>query len=116
MSVKLSRQDNEFLDGRRGKAGRMAMRIVVRMAEVADAPELMDISQAHIDGCGLLSDAGLEFAETLAAGGGRVSVPTTLNMGPLDLQNWEHFGVNKEFAAKAVRQGKAYTDMGCIPT
>jgi hypothetical protein len=37
-------------------------------------------------------------------------------MGPLDLQNWEHFGVNEEFAAKAVRQGKAYTDMGCIPT
>ncbi len=116
MSVKLSRQDNEFLDGGRGKAGRMAMRIVVRMAEVVDAPELMDISQAHIDGCGLLSDAGLEFAETLAAGGGNVSVPTTLNMGPLDLQNWEHFGVNKEFAAKAIRQGKAYTDMGCIPT
>jgi len=116
MSVKLSRQDSEFLDGGRGKAAQMAMRIVVRMAEVVDAPELMDISQAHIDGCGLLSEAGLEFAETLAAGGGKVSVPTTLNMGPLDLQNWEHFGVNEQFAAKAVRQGKAYTDMGCIPT
>jgi len=116
MSVKLSRQDSEFLDGGRGKAAQMAMRIVIRMADVVDAPELMDISQAHIDGCGLLSDAGLDFAETLAAGGGRVSVPTTLNMGPLDLQNWQHFGVNEEFAAKAIRQGKAYTDMGCIPT
>ncbi|MBL7153703.1 MAG: aconitase X catalytic domain-containing protein [Phycisphaerae bacterium] len=116
MPVKLSRQDIEFLEGGRGKGARMAMRIVGRMAEVVEAAELMDISQAHIDGCGLLSDAGLEFAETLAAGGGRVSVPTTLNMGPLDLQNWEHFGVNKEFAAKAIRQGRAYTDMGCIPT
>jgi len=116
MSVKLTRQDSEFLEGGRGKAAQMAMRIVVRMAEVVDAPELMDISQAHIDGCGLLGDAGLEFAETLAAGGGKVSVPTTLNMGPLDLQNWERFGVNEEFAAKAIRQGRAYTDMGCIPT
>ena len=116
MSVKLSSQDSEFLEGHRGAAAQMAMRIVVRMADVVDAPQLMDISQAHIDGCGLLSDAGLEFAETLAAGGGRVSVPTTLNMGPLDLQNWEHFGVNEEFAAKAIRQGRAYTDMGCIPT
>ena len=116
MSVKLSRQDSEFLEGGRGEAAQMAMRIVVRMADVVEAPELMDISQAHIDGCGLLSDAGLEFAETLAAGGGKVSVPTTLNMGPLDLQNWEHFGVNEEFAAKAIRQGRAYTDMGCIPT
>jgi len=116
MSVELTSRDNEFLDGGRGEAARMAMRIVVRMAEVLDAPELMDISQAHIDGCGLLSDAGLEFAERLAAGGGKVCVPTTLNMGPLDLQNWRDFGVDEEFAAKAIRQGRAYTDMGCIPT
>jgi predicted aconitase len=116
MSLKLTEVDKSFLDGGRGEAARMAMRIVVRMAEVVGAGELMDVSQAHIDGCGLLSDAGLEFAETLAAGGGKVSVPTTLNMGPLDLQNWREFGVDEEFAAKAIRQGKAYTDMGCIPT
>jgi len=116
MSVKLSKRDKEYLDGQHGKAGQMAMRILARMAEVLEAEELMDVSQAHIDGCGLLSDAGLEFAETLASQGSRVSVPTTLNMGPLDLQNWKHFGVDEEFAAKAIRQGKAYTDMGCIPT
>jgi predicted aconitase len=37
-------------------------------------------------------------------------------MGPLDLQNWKRFGVDEDFAAKAIRQAKAYTDMGCIPT
>jgi len=116
MSVNLSKRDKEYLDGQHGKGGQMAMRILARMAEVLEAEELMDVSQAHIDGCGLLSDAGLEFAETLASQGGRVSVPTTLNMGPLDLQNWKQFGVDEEFAAKAIRQGKAYTDMGCIPT
>jgi predicted aconitase len=77
---------------------------------------MMDVCQAHIDGCGLLSETGLEFAETLAAKGGKVCIPTTLNMGPLDLQNWKRFGVNEDFAAKAIRQAKAYTDMGCIPT
>jgi predicted aconitase len=86
------------------------------MAEVYEAAELMDVSQAHIDGCGLLSESGLEFAETLAAKGAKVSIPTTLNMVPLDLQNWREFGINEEFAAKAIRQAKAYTDMGCIPT
>ena len=77
----------------------MAMRILMRMAEVYEAVELMDVSQAHIDGCGLLSDTGLEFAETLSAKGGRVSIPTTLNMVPLDLQNWRLFGINEDFAA-----------------
>jgi predicted aconitase len=105
-----------MLDGSQGEAARLAMSILVRMAEVYGAAELMDVTQVHVDGCGLLSDAGLEFAETLAARGAKVSVPTTLNMGPLDLQNWREFGVPEEFAARAIRQAKAYTDMGCIPT
>ena len=116
MAVKLSTRDEQLLNGQYGKAAQMAMRILIRMAEVQDAVEMMDVSQAHIDGCGLLSETGLEFAETLAIKGGRVSIPTTLNMGPLDLQNWKRFGVNEDFAAKAIRQAKAYTDMGCIPT
>jgi predicted aconitase len=105
-----------MLEGRQGEGVRMAISIMVRMAEVYDATELMDVSQAHIDGCGLLSDAGLEFAEIMAAKGSKVSIPTTLSMGPLDLQNWKKFGVNQDFAAKAIRQAKAYTSMGCVPT
>jgi hypothetical protein len=37
-------------------------------------------------------------------------------MGPLDLQNWRDFGVPESFAVRALRQAKAYADMGCIPT
>jgi len=116
MTIALGETDRQMLEGRSGQARRMAMSIIVRMAEVYGAGELMDISQAHIDGCGLMSDAGLEFAEKLTAAGGKVIVPTTLNMGPLDLQDWRRFVTDEEFAAKAVRQGKAYTDMGCVPT
>ncbi|UCG58602.1 MAG: aconitase X catalytic domain-containing protein [Phycisphaerales bacterium] len=114
--LKLDKRDRQFLDGRFGEAAQMAMRIIVRMAEVYEAAELMDVTQAHIDGCGLLSETGLEFAETLASKGGQVRIPTTLNMGPLDLQNWRQFGVDEDFAHRAIRQAKAYTDMGCIPT
>ena len=114
--MKLSIRDKQLLDGHRGQGAQMALRILVRMAEVQEAGELMDVRQAHIDGCGLLSESSLEFAETLAAKDARVSIPTTLNMVPLDLQNWREFGINKDFAAKAERQAKAYTDMGCIPT
>ncbi|MHC4087835.1 MAG: aconitase X [Planctomycetota bacterium] len=90
MSVKLSTRDEQLLNG--------------QLADVQGAAEMMNVSQAHIDGCGLLSETGLEFAETLAAKGGKVSIPTTLNMGPLDLQNWKRFGVDEDFAAKAIRQ------------
>ncbi len=38
-----------MLSGDRGPAARMAMSILVRMAEVQGAHELLDISAAHID-------------------------------------------------------------------
>jgi len=116
MSVRLGDRDRQMLEGKFGEASRIAMSVVSRMADVEGAPELMDVTQAHIDACGLLSDAGLEFAETLVAEGGRVRIPTTLNMGPLDLQNWQAFGVPEEFAEKAIRQATAYEKLGCIPT
>jgi len=116
MSVKLSDKDREMLEGSGGPAVEMALRILVRMAEVVEAEELLDISQVHIDGCGLMSRPSLDFAETLAKLGGKVCVPTTLNMGPLDLQNWREFGIDEEFAGLALRQARAYQEMGCIPT
>jgi predicted aconitase len=114
--LNLSPKDQEMLAGKHGEAARLAMSIIVRMAGVLEVDELMDVTQAHIDGCGLMSDASLEFAETMARLGGKVAVPTTLNMIPLDLRNWQKQGVPEEFAHKALRMAKAYVDMGCIPT
>lgn len=116
MTIQLTDDDRRTLDGERGEAARLALRIVVRMAEVLGVDELIEVSQAHIDGCGLLSDASLAFAELLAEKGARVSIPTTLSMGPLDLQRWRQFGVPEEYAARAIRQGRAYEAMGCLPT
>jgi len=116
VSIHLSESDRRLLDGERGEGARLAMRIVVRLAEATGVEELMDVTQAHIDGCGLLTDASVAFAERLAAGGARVCVPTTLNMGPLDLVGWREHGIDEAFAAEAIRQADAYEAMGCIPT
>lgn len=116
MSLVLTETDRQMLEGQHGEAARLAMNIVVRMAGVLEVDELMDVSAAHIDGCGLMSDASLEFAETLARLGGKVRVPTTLNMIPLDLRQWQQQGVPEEFAHKALRMAQAYIDMGCVPT
>ena len=63
----------------------LAMRIVVGTAEMMGASRLIDVDSAHVDGCLYHGRAGLDFAERLVAGRGRVSVPTTLNVGALDL-------------------------------
>jgi len=116
LALRLSKKDKEMLSGRHGEAAKLAMSILTRMAKVYEASEMMEISQAHIDGCALVCDSGLEFAEMLVSRGARVSVPTTLNMIPLDLQNWQRLGIPEDFAAKATRLANAYTEMGCVPT
>jgi predicted aconitase len=61
------------------------MRLVVRAAEVTGASELIDIESAHVDSCLYHGEATVDFVERLAAGQTRVRVPTTLNVGAVDL-------------------------------
>ena len=112
----LSDRDREMLDGRRGPAAQFAMQILVRMADVYQARELMDISHAHIDSAIYLGDATLEFAERLASLGARVSVSTSLNVSGVDECGWKNWAVSPEWAAKAARQMLAYEKMGAAPT
>jgi predicted aconitase len=94
----------------------MAMRIISRMAELAGARELLEISAAHIDSTIYVGEAGLEFAERLASWGAQVVVPTTLNVSGLDEHGWREWAVPEEWADKARRQMIAYQSMGCTPT
>lgn len=105
-----------MLIGEHGPAAKMAMSILVRMADVAGADELLDISGAHIDSTVYIGDAGLEFAERLAHLGAKVSVPTSLNVSGVDEHHWREWAVPSEWAAKAHRQMVAYQSMGTVPT
>jgi predicted aconitase len=92
------------------------MRIVVDMAGVIGAGRLIDITSAHIDGCLYHGQTGLDFAERLVAGGGRVGVPSTLNVGYLDLLHPDLYRGDASIATQAKRQMDLYVQMGCRPT
>ena len=116
MTLTLSAKDQDMLRGDFGAAAKMAMSIVARMAEVAGAKELLDISGAHIDSTVYIGEAGLEFAERLAGLDAKVAVPTTLNVSGLDEHHWQEWAVPTEWARQAYRQMVAYQSMGTIPT
>ncbi len=115
MSLQLSTEDKAMLAGERGSAVQTAMRILVTMAEVYGASHLLDIESAHIDGCLYHGLSGLEFAQRLAADGAQVVVPTTLNVGAIDLLHPEHFRGTAEIAQRARALMAAYEAMGCRP-
>ena len=116
MTLQLTKTDRGKLRGGHGPAVKMAMSILVRMAEVADARELLNIEGAHIDSTIYIGDAGLEFAERLASMGAKVAVPTTLNVSGLDEHHWKEWSVPSDWARQAYRQMVAYQSMGTIPT
>ena len=72
MTLDLTREDRNMLEGRYGPGVAMAMSIITRMAEVSGAACLIDISAAHIDSALFMGDATLEFAERLVELGGDV--------------------------------------------
>jgi predicted aconitase len=114
--LELTGDDRARLDGSHGEAASLAMRIVVEMAGVMGADRLIDITSTHVDGCLYQGRAGLDFAERLVAGGGRVGVPSTLNVGYLDLLHPDLVRGDASTATDAKRQMDLYVQMGCRPT
>jgi predicted aconitase len=116
MNPELEPSDRAVLEGERGEGAALAMRLVVKMAEVARAPRLRDITQAHIDSCLYHGQAGLDFADRLLAGGASVSVPATLNVSSLDLLHPELVLLDDDTRDRAKGLMDAYVAMGCRPT
>ena len=112
----LTAEERDIAGGAWGESAAMAMRIVTRMAEALAAPRLIEITSAHIDGCLYHGDSGVEFAERLVEGGGKVSVPATLNVGALDLLHPHRVRGGSHRTEMAYRQMAAYEKLGCQPT
>ncbi len=116
MKLKLTEEDRAQLAGERGEANRLAMSVIVRMANVSGADSLMDIVGAHIDSTVFQGDATMEFAERLAAHGAKVAVPSSLNVSGVDEHGWREWATPPEWAQKAHRQMLAYQSMGTEAT
>ena len=116
MSLHLSPLDRELLGGAHGEGAAFAMRLLQRFAEAVGAPAFLDIEAAHVDGCLYHGGASLDFAERMVALDGKVRVPTSLNVGSVDLIHPGLFRGTKEHAENGARLMRAHLELGCAPT
>ena len=114
--ISLTEVDRRMLDGADGEAAAMAMRILVRSAAVMGATRLVDVASAHIDGCLYHGQTSLDFVDRLVAAGGRVRIPTTLNVGSIDLIHPELFHGTTELRSAGTRLMQAHLALGCEST
>jgi predicted aconitase len=92
------------------------MRLVVRAAEVLGADRLIPITGAHVDSCLYHGRATLDFVDRLVDGGAKVRVPTTLNVGSVDLLHPELWPGDARLADRGRRLMERYRALGCRPT
>jgi predicted aconitase len=116
MPLTLSADESAVLNGESGDAAAFAMQVLARFAAAVGAPSLLEITRAHIDGCLYHGQVNLDFVERLVAGGGRVRVPTSLNVGAVDLIHPELVQLKPTERTAARRLMEAHEQLGCQPS
>jgi len=115
--MKLTKEDQEMLDGKHGVAVKKSMEILTTLGEIFNAEDMVDVVGVQIAGVSYdnLGEAGLEFLDEMAEDG-KIRVLTTLNPAGMDRENWQTLGIDEEFAINQNRAIDAFAKMGIITT
>ncbi len=116
--LELTPEEQEMLDGKKSEAVQKAMEIVVALANIYGAKNLVPVKSVNVSGVSYknLGDAGIDFLNEWAEMGAKVTVPTTLNPAGMDLLDWREQGIPEEFAEKQGEVIEAFARMGIPKT
>jgi len=115
--MRLTAEERAILSGQTGTEGaRMALETVVQAARLLGAGSLVPITAAHIDGCLYHGASGTLYCEHLCDAGARVSVPSTTNVGALNLLKPAQSRLQGEARKMAYRLMVAHEKLGCRPS
>ncbi|MBL8895809.1 MAG: DUF521 domain-containing protein, partial [Rhizobiales bacterium] len=78
-SVSLTAPERAMIAGDEGPAMQLAMRLMLKAADIMGAHELIPISFAHLDACFYAGEAHVDFARFMLDNGARFAVPTWTN-------------------------------------
>ena len=114
----LTREEEAILNGEEGEGKQKAMELVTALGKIYGAEDLIDITSAHLSGASYktIGDGGLKYLEDMAAGGAKVSVPSTLNPVGMDRGRWKEMHITEHFAEKQLRIIDLYGMMGVKTT
>ena len=117
MTMKLTQEEQDMLNGKSGKAAKKSMEILTTLGEIFKAEYMVEVHGVQIAGVSYvnLGEAGLEFLSEMAEDG-KVRVLTTLNPAGMDRENWQALGIDEEFAKNQNRAIDAFAKMGIITT
>ncbi len=116
--MELTRLEQAILDGEQGRSARKALEILLALGTIYGAQRMLPVSSVQVAGVSYdnLGEAGLQWLDEMADGGGRARVLATLNPAGMDVENWPALGVSPQFAAQQQRVLAAFARMNVITT
>jgi hypothetical protein len=116
--MQLTRDECLMLEGREGYAARKSMEILTALGTIYGAERMTPVTSVQVAGVSYdnLGEAGLQFLDEMADGGGKARVLTTLNPAGMDTENWQALGIDPDFAAKQERVIQAFARMNVVTT
>ena len=116
MGLQLTSDEQAMRDGKNGPAQAFCMDLLHQFSQAVGAQSLIKADGAHIDGCLYHGQVSLDFVDHLVGLGDKVVVPTTLNVGSVDLIHPELFLGTVQKADAAKRLMDAHIQLGCEPS
>jgi len=109
----LTPEEERILNGERGWAYEVSMRILVRLGDLFNATRLIPIKSVHISGVSYktIGDAPIDFLEALVKSAGKVKVSSTANPSGFD-PDYLAKRFPKEYQSKQKRVIDLYKKMG----
>lgn len=114
--MELAPIDQALLDGTHGQAAARAMAMLVRYGRASGARKFVSVESAHIDGCLYHGPSSIDFVQRFVSLGGKVRVPTTLNVAAVDVTHpdWHCGPANLLDAQRQLTE--LHLQLGCKPT
>ena len=115
--MQLTDYEQSLLNGDYCGEARQLMTIMLKVAEINQATELVNVKHVMIGNTGMLSVAGktgINFLTRLAESGIKFKVPTFTNVVSMEVEQWRQMGIPEEYAKKQLMGIEAWRRMGAI--
>ena len=115
--MKLTIEQKEMFEGKRGSGAKQAMEILVAYGNVYDAKCMVQVSSVHMAGnFPVLMDEGIEWLENLARDETRVQVYTTKNPEMYDFEQVDELNIPMAYQVRQNRIHDVLKSLGVTLT
>ncbi len=112
--MKLSKEEQEMMEGKRGEVVQRAMELLFAVGECYGATRMIPVASTHMASVNPVTagKGGTRWIKSLAEQGGKFVIPATTNVGSIDPWAWKEMGFSEEIHKEHMGLSGAIEKMG----